>query len=70
MQHHVDSHELSHLNQLRHKRPFLGCLTLRITGSKKQSDERVALLAVRVHMFVRLFFNSTYTSLVKIAGLH
>ena len=30
------------------------CLTFRITGSKKQSEERAALFAVRVHAIVRL----------------
>jgi hypothetical protein len=32
----------------------LKCRTLRITGSKKQSEERAALFAVRVHAIVGL----------------
>lgn len=34
----------------------LDALTLRITGIKKQSEERAALFDVRVHAIVRWFF--------------
>jgi len=34
---------------------FFDWLTPYITGSKKQSEERVALFAVRVHVIVRHF---------------